>query len=184
MADDAKKVTVGKPKVGGSVYRAPIGTTLPTDATTALDAAFECLGYVSEDGLTNTTELETENIKEWGGATVLNVQTSKDDTWSMTLIEAMNIEVLKMVYGGTNVTGTLTDGITIKANNTPQAPASYVFEMIFNDNAVKRVVLPSAYVTEVGDITYVANEAVGYETTLTATADAQGNTHYEYIKKG
>lgn len=184
MADDAKKVTVGKPKVGGSVYRAPIGTTLPTDATTALNEAFQCLGYVSEDGLTNTTELETENIKEWGGSSVLIVETSKDDQWSMTLIEAMNIEVLKLVYGDANVTGTLADGLAIKANSTPQAPASYVFEMIYNDSAVKRVVLPNAYVTEVGDITYVANEAVGYKTTLTATADALGNTHYEYIKKG
>ena len=34
---DAKKVTVSKPKVGGAVYRAPLGTTPPTDATTALD---------------------------------------------------------------------------------------------------------------------------------------------------
>ena len=183
MADDVKKVTVGKPKIGGSVYRAPIGTTLPTDATSTLNEAFKCLGYVSEDGLTNTTELETENIKEWGGATVLNVQTSKDDTWSMTLIEAMNIDVLKMVYGDSNVTGSLDGGIVISANNTPQAPASYVFEMIYNDNAIKRVVLPNAYVTEVGDITYVANEAVGYETTLTAAVDASGNNHYEYIVK-
>ena len=37
---NAQNVTVGKPKVGGAVFRAPLGTELPTDATTALNEAF------------------------------------------------------------------------------------------------------------------------------------------------
>lgn len=49
---DANLVTVSKPKVGGAVWRAPLGTTLPTDATSALDNAFKSLGYISEDGMT------------------------------------------------------------------------------------------------------------------------------------
>ena len=49
MANTATNVSTGKPNISGAVYVAPMGTTLPTDATTALDEAFTCLGDVSED---------------------------------------------------------------------------------------------------------------------------------------
>lgn len=48
---DAKNVSTPKPKVGGAIFSAPLGTTLPTDATTALNVAFKGLGYVSEDDI-------------------------------------------------------------------------------------------------------------------------------------
>lgn len=48
--------------------------------------------------------------------------------------------------------------------------------------AVKRIVIPSASVSEVADIVYKDDDAVGYETTLKTTPDTDGQTHYEYIK--
>lgn len=183
MANTATNVTAGKPKVGGAIFRAPIGTTLPTDATTALDNAFVCLGYVSEDGLTNDNSPESEDIKAWGGDTVLTLQTSKEDTFGFTLIEALDIEVLKTIYGDTNVTGALTTGITVKANNKELDEYVWAIDMVLRGGALKRIVIPDGKVSEVGTITYADGEAVGYETTLGTSPDAQGNTHYEYIQK-
>ena len=60
---DSTLVVAGKPKVGGGIWTAPLGTTLPKDATTALDVAFKSLGYVSDDGLTNEITTDTEEIK-------------------------------------------------------------------------------------------------------------------------
>ncbi len=179
---NASNVTTGKPKKGGAIFRAPLGTALPTDATTALDEAFAGLGYCGDDGLTNTNSPESDNIKAWGGDTVLTYQSSKDDTFTFVLIEALNPDVLKAVYGDDNVTGTLAAGITVKANSDPQEAAAWVIEQVMRDGAHKRIVIPSAAVTEVGDITYSDEDAVGYETTITATPDTDGNTHYEYIK--
>ena len=56
MANNEAYVSTGKPKVGGAVYAGATNLTLPTNATSDLPSGFTCLGYCSEDGLTNTTD--------------------------------------------------------------------------------------------------------------------------------
>lgn len=178
----AANVSVGKPKTGGAIYFAPVGTALPTDASTELDTKFKNLGYVSDDGLTNTSDMETEAITAWGGQTVLTTLTSKEDNFEFTLIESLNAEVLKAVYGSRNVTVDETTGL-IKVTVNASEPESYswVIDMIMTNGALKRIVIPSGKVSEVGDVTYKDDEAIGYETTLACSPDASDNTHYEYI---
>lgn len=182
MANTATNVSAGKPAVSGGIWRAPYGSTLPTDATTALNSAFVCLGYVSEDGLTNSNTPESDSIKAWGGDTVLTVQTAKEDTFSFTLIETVNVDVLKAVYGSTNVTGSLSAGVTVEANADEPEDACWVVEMVLRGNVLKRIVIPDGKISEIGEITYKDDEAVGYELTISAMPDSSGNTHYEYVK--
>ena len=183
MAQVVGNVSAGKPAIGGAVWRAEKGTTAPTDATTALAADFKALGYCSEDGLTNSNSPDTSDIKAWGGDTVLNIQEEKTDTFQFTLIEVLNVEVLKAVYGSSNVSGTLATGITVAANADEPEEGVWVVDMVMNSNTVKRVVIPHGKLSELGDITYTDSDAVGYEVTITALPDTDGNTHYEYIKQ-
>jgi len=59
---DAAAVRVA---VTGAVYVAPTGSTAPTDATTALDAAWKSVGYISEDGVVESNDTENEEVKAW-----------------------------------------------------------------------------------------------------------------------
>lgn len=185
MAQTAEYVTPAKPKTGGAGYVAPLGTDLPTDATTALAAAFKATGYITTDGLVNSMSVESASVKAWGGDTVMNSQTGKAVTFKVTFMEAMNVEVLKLVYGDSNVTGTspsAATGIKISVDSSALEDHVFVFDMILKGNVMKRIVIPHGTVTAVDDITYKDDTPIGYGVTITAAPDTNGKASYEYIK--
>lgn len=184
MSNNAKNVSTGKPKIGGSVFKAPLGTSLPTNATSTLASAFKEMGYISEDGVSNEKTRDSAEIKAWGGDIVLEPQTGKTDNFKMTFIESTNIEVLKAVHGDSNVTGSALDsGVSVKENSKELEYASWVIEMILNDNVLKRIVIPSGKIKDVAEVNYKDDSAIGYECTIGTTPDSNGNTHYEYFQK-
>ena len=166
MATQVSNVSAVKPRIGGCVFRAPLGTTLPTDATTALNSAFVDMGYISDDGITESNEREGEDVKAYGGDTVATLQTGKTDTWGMTFIEVKNTEVLKAVYGDTNVTGALTTGISVSINSKELESAVWVIDQIMNGGTLMRTVIPRGKITEIGEVTYQDGEVTGYKATI------------------
>ena len=183
MAQTAANVSYAKPAVGGAAYVAPLGTTLPTDAKTALATTYKALGYISEDGLRNEPTIDSDMIKAWGGDVVLNINKGKTDLFKFKLIEMLNEDVLKTVYGKDNVTGTIDSMITIKSNNAEQEALIWVFDMILKGGILKRVIIPNGTITDIGEIAYIDSDAVGYELTVSAAVDASGDTHTEFIEK-
>ena len=179
----ASNVSTGKPKVAGAVYRAAKGTTLPTSASATLNGAFVDMGYISEDGVTNSNSPSSEKIKDWGGQTVLVVPTEKPDTFKLKFIESLNSNVLETVYNEANVTVDGVNGtIAVTANAAEAQEYCYVIDTVMRGGALKRIVIPCASVSEIGDIVYKSDEALAYEVTLEALPDSSGNSHYEYIQ--
>lgn len=182
MSGIATNVTAGKPRTNGAVFSAPAGTTVPTDAVSALDNAFKDLGYLSEDGVTRGRSLSSSNIKEWGGKVVLITEEEDITTIKFKMIEYLNIEVQKAVNGDANVTGDLTTGLEITPGDE-MSERAYVFWQRMRGGVSYRLVVPRAKITEIGDVVYKSNEAVAYDVTITAMTDEAGKPYYEYGKK-
>lgn len=173
-----KDVLVASPATAtGGILGAPLDSTLPTDATTAVDAAFAPHGYVGEDGLTMSIARSTEKIRAWGGDTVRVVQTEHDVTFTATLLETSE-EPAKAVFGDDNVTasGSKID-ITVKGDPLPEK--AWVFDM--KDGTKRgRVVVPNGQITETGDTQFVHSNATGWEVTWEAMPDENGVKCYIY----
>lgn len=78
--NDVQNVTVGKGRVTGYLFVAPNGTALPTDATTDLPEAYKNLGYIDEDGVTETVDTSSEDIKDINGDILLTEITENKKT--------------------------------------------------------------------------------------------------------
>jgi len=185
---DTNEVRVGMPeqKTTGAIKYAPVGTDLPdlsdiSVASVVLDSAFTGNEYVSEDGLTLTPSKSTADIKDWSGATVRKVLESFDGTLTWIMIST-NANAMKITFGEENVTteaATLTHGNQVRASLGADLPdvKSWVFLMKDGDARIV-IVVPKGQITELQDVTFAANSAVGWGVTLATYPDENGKSIY------
>lgn len=188
-------VTFSKPGASanksGYIWVAPLGTAIPTDATTELDTAFVGLGYLSEDGLTEPASLTAgDDIVAAGGDTVAQADPTFSKTWTGTCIEALNEDLLKVAYGSANVTVTnatsTEDGsITVKEQAGDLEHHVIVIDEMLKGGRKRRNVMPDATFLITGDISHVHTALVNFEFTINAypTATHPAQTQYITIPK-
>lgn len=178
--NDSTMVSLGKFKVGGYAYWAPAGTTLPTDSSAPLDAAFKLLGYLSEDGLTNATDTDTTEIKDANGTTVMKVITSYAESYQFALLEVLRAEAAKMRYNTGAVAGT-DKSMTIKHQMPSDEDFVLVFEIAMSGDIKDRLVIGNGTRAEFGDRQVHAGDAQVYDVTVSANDMGNGVTAIEYI---
>lgn len=164
MADSGRIWAATIPPDGASVYAAELGTPLPSTATEALNVEFKDLGWVGDDGVTNSIQRDTTKHYAWGGEVVKVTQDKYTETVKLTLLESSNPEVLKVVFGASNVT---VSGDTIKVEHSrlPLGRKSFVIDFI-DGNGAGRILIREGQITEVGDVVYVHTDLVRYEITI------------------
>ena len=181
MADSGNIWAATIPADGAAVYAAPLGTTLPTSATAVLDNAFVDLGWVSEDGVTNSISRETTKHRAWGGEVVKVTQDNYTETVKLTLLES-SADVLSVVYGADNVTES-GDTLTVEHSRLMLERQSFVIDFIDGERA-GRIVIREGQVTELGDVMYVHKDLTRYELTVDVfkpdTADNAVVAYFDY----
>jgi hypothetical protein len=103
------EIQVSQGAVTGAIFWAPLGTPVPTDATTALNAAFHNLGYVSSDGIQPARDISTDNVTDMNGATLRTVQTDFSSAFTATMMQTLNEYLNEAIFGAANVTVTAAD---------------------------------------------------------------------------
>lgn len=189
MAVNPANVLVGAPDQAttGAIQSAPIGTDLPDVPSDALDPAFAGSGYVDEEGVTLNPSRSTTPIRDWSLSVVRQVLTEFDGTIAWTHLEVSE-EALKTYFGDDQVTvtpATESSGkITraeLKAVNLGRK--SWVYRMKDGLNRAL-IVVPDGEITEQGEISLVAGDAIKLPVTLTAYPDSDGTYLYVVFDDG
>jgi hypothetical protein len=182
------QIAAPSPPITGGLYRAPLGTALPTDTTTALNVAFTSLGYVDDDGVTLKIDRPNTRQYAWGGKLVAALQEHYGASFTFKLYQILDPDVLMAVHSDTNVTvtpptstvGTLT---TTALNDKLNVNSAWVVAGFYQLTGI-RWAIPKARITQVGDIKITHKSLATMDCTLETFPDDSGNFIYQITDDG
>lgn len=156
----------------GGVSIAPVGTTLPTTAAGALDAAFIDVGYISEDGVSFSPNVSTESIMAWQSfSPVRKVQTEQAFSIDFTMMQWNKVN-METAFGG----GLFTNNGDGTWEYLPPAPGEDATRAMVIDGIDGtrnyRIIIPRFSVEDLGDVTFARGEFSPLEVTAAALAEA------------
>ena len=173
-AGDPTNTTVWK---GTDAYVAPVGTTAPTDLTTAWPAAYKALGLVSEDGLTIGRDQDTDPKYDSYGSVVRVVKGNETRTFTLTVLED-NAVLFDLLNPGS--TAATTTGVTTRTIKTAVSdPRAFGFQNQDGATIKSRLLIPKGEVTEVGETQRQGTELASREITITVYPAADGTLYKE-----
>jgi len=180
--------TPDQSKTTGAVAVAPLGTTAPADARTALPNAWESGGYIDENGIALGISKSFTAIKDWAQSVVRKALTDFDGTIALSFLQVDQFAA-ERILGEENVTvtaATQTAGQNIKMGIGAQvAPAeSWCFSMKDGERRV-RVYVPNGQITEIsGDVSFTPGAANVWPCTLSCYDDGTGHSIYVIYDDG
>ena len=164
--------TVGKPVEGGCLFIDFTGTaTLPTNASSDLDANFLSLGELSEQGVTMKATVNSTKLKGWHGRTILTDSKTEDGSFTAQLVEVSREAAAKLRYGEDNVTAS--DGIVTKIVGKSHQNKQYpmVLEELESNGYRRRTVFYKAIISNLDDQPHQEGQLMIYGLEFSADED-------------
>lgn len=173
----ADTLIAGNVRVGiaGALWKAPPDAPLPINATSPLDASYVSLGYISDDGVTESWEDSSDDIIAWQNAVQVRSATTESKlSISLTLIE-INGATLQTFHRGSVITSDLEGlGYQLDVKPVEADPSRFVLDVV--DGAkLLRVSLGLAEIVERGEIMYANGQPVALPLMIRAYPDENGN---------
>lgn len=175
-------------KTTGAVAIAPIGTTAPTDARTALSGTWVSGGYIDENGIALSISKSFTTIKDWAMSVVRKALTDFDGTIALSFLQVDEFAAQR-VLGTANVAKTAansTHGEQLKLSVGPDVAGaeSWCFSMKDGNRRV-RVYVPNGQITEIsGDVSFTPGAANIWPCTLSCYDDGTGHSIYVFYDDG
>lgn len=185
MALNAELARLG---VTGALYTGAVGVTAPTDMA-AWPAGMVDLGYISDDGITEARDENSESFTPWQSNAPIRVETTSSVvTFAATLWES-NFNTISLYYRvgleDMTQTGTGDDAIVSFAEKGKPKRDLRCFGIDVIDGTYhRRIFLPYAEVTERGEITYKSDTLIGYQVTVTAYPGTDNVSVLRLFKEG
>lgn len=168
---DASQVSVA---ITGAISKISEDTVITSANTDVSGAGTINYGFISDDGISITTDTSTNNIVAWQNSAVVRVATTEASTsYEFTLLQNSK-ESRELYYGATEVAG------KILYKPSQMTRGRFVIDYIdtaYGDEGeilIGRHVLNRAQITSRGDIVLQNGEPVGYTVTLQAFPDEDG----------
>lgn len=163
---NSSNVSNARPSYTGAVFSAPVGTRPPENASDELSDDFRGYGYISDEGLANEFETDSEQIEAFGGDEVLSVQTSYAETFTQGFLEE-NVNTKRAFFGDDNVF--ITDEGFAAIHSSAELPyLTWVWDVRLTGGRKKRIVIFEAKVDEREGVEHTHGEATIHSTTLRA----------------
>ncbi|MEK9524003.1 phage tail protein [Streptomyces venezuelae] len=164
----------------GGGWVSPLGTASPGDPQVQPLAPWLPLGALSEDGLVQGFEEDSQSFTPWGYTSPIRTTiTSSIRTFSVTAWETGRTTVQSLQYRIPVEELEPASGLTTFAETASPVPDRRAFWFVVLDGELQRgFYIPQGEITERSDVTHKQDEVAGFQWTITSYPDESGNTVY------
>lgn len=186
MADN-RNLVVGTQGTGadglGLVWMAIPGSAAPTDASTALGAAWKNMGGINEAGVTINQATTSTKLKFYGSAAIQRTVVTDQETTVDVIFGETNLRTTEVFWKKAlnSITATAVSGaFSTTGGAYVRVLYAAVFEVVDGVNRM-RFYCPQVEVTNQQPLKVANSAAIEYGVTLSAYPDTSGNYVYPYF---